>query len=230
MTTFVLIHGAGDVGWYWHLVAAELRARGHDVVAPDLPGGDDSLTLDDYADAVVEAVDDRHALDRGAGGLVVVGQSFGAFTAPLVAVRRPVEALVLVAGMIPAPGESPDQWWSNTGHTEAVRRQAARDGGLTGSDDPYVAFYHDVPRALAEEAMSRERAHPSPAASAQPWPLDTWPAVPTRFVLCTEDRFMPPDFQRRLARDRLGVVPDAIAASHCVALSRPVELAGLLVV
>jgi len=43
MITFVLIHGAGDVGWYWHLVEAELRARGHDVVAHDLPGDDDSL-------------------------------------------------------------------------------------------------------------------------------------------------------------------------------------------
>ncbi|MGW3513643.1 alpha/beta fold hydrolase [Streptomyces sp. NPDC000994] len=221
MSTFVLIHGAGDVGWYWHLVEAELRARGHDVVAPDLPGDDDSLTLDDYADAVVEAVGDRHSL-------VVVGQSFGAFTAPLVAVRRPVEALVLVAGMVPEPAESPDQWWSNTGYTEAVRRQAARDGGLTGSDDPYVAFYHDVPRELAEEAMSKERAHPSSAASAQPWPLDAWPAVPTRFVQCTEDRLFPPDFLRRLVLERLGVVPEEIAASHCVALSRPVELADIL--
>jgi hypothetical protein len=34
MATFVLIHGAGDVGWYWHLLEAELRARGHDTVAP----------------------------------------------------------------------------------------------------------------------------------------------------------------------------------------------------
>ncbi|MEU6011111.1 alpha/beta hydrolase [Streptomyces sp. NPDC047453] len=221
MSTFVLIHGAGDVGWYWHLVDAELRARGHGVVAPDLPGDDDSLTLDDYADAVVEAVGDRRSL-------VVVGQSFGAFTAPLVAVRRPVEALILVAGMVPGPGESPDQWWSNTGYTEAVRRQAARDGGLTGSDDPYVAFYHDVPRELAEEAMSKERAHPSSAASAQLWPLDAWPAVPTKFVLCTEDRLFPPDFLRRLVLERLGVAPDEIAASHCVALSRPVELADIL--
>jgi pimeloyl-ACP methyl ester carboxylesterase len=219
--TFALIHGAGDVGWYWHLVEAELRSRGHGVVAPDLPVDDDSLTLDDYADAVAEAVGDRN-------DLVVVGQSFGAFTAPLVAARRSVEALVLVAGMVPTPGESPDQWWSNTGYTEAVRRQAARDGGLTGSDDPYLAFYHDVPRELAEEAMSKERAHPSPAASAQPWPLSAWPDVPTRFVLCTEDRFFPADLLRRLATERLGVVPAEIAASHCVALSRPAELADLL--
>ena len=149
----MLIHGAGDVGWYWHLVEAELRARGHDVVAPDLPGDDDSAGLDEYADAVVEAVGDRK-------DLVVVGQSFGAFTAPLVADRLPVDVLVLVAGMIPSPGEAPGDWWANTGYGEAVREQAARDGGLTGNDDPYVSFYHDVPRALAEEAMSKERAHP----------------------------------------------------------------------
>lgn len=144
------------------------------------------------------------------------------------AARRPVTALVLVAGMVPAPGESPDQWWSNTGYSEAVRRQAARDGGLTGSDDPYVAFYQDVPRELAQEAMSKERAHPSPAASAQPWPLDAWPDVPTRFVLCTRDRFFPAEYLRRVAVERLGVVPVEIAASHCVALSRPAELADVL--
>lgn len=217
----MLVHGAGDVGWYWHLVAADLRARGHRVVAPDLPGGDDALTLDDYADAVVRAVGDRREL-------VVVGQSFGAFTAPLVAARRPVASLVLVAGMVPAPGESADRWWVETGYAEAVRAQAGRDGGLTGSTDPYVGFYHDVPRGLADEALRRERAHPSPAATAQPWPLEAWPDVPTRFVLCTEDRFLPPGFLRRLVRERLGVVPEEVAAGHCVALSRPAELAALL--
>ncbi|MGW6272131.1 alpha/beta hydrolase [Streptomyces sp. NPDC055060] len=222
MATFVLVHGAGDVGWSWHLVEAELRGRGHDVVAPDLPGDDDSLTLDDYADAVVEAIGDRR-------DLVVVGHSYGAFTAPLVAARRRVDALVLVAGMVPAPGESPDQWWSNSGYGEAVRHQAAQDGGLTGNDDPYVSFYHDVPHALATEAMSKERAHLSSAASAQPWPLEAWPDVSTTFVLCAQDRFLPPGLQRRLAHERLAVTPEEIAASHCVALSRPVELADLLV-
>lgn len=45
MATFVLIHGAGDAGWYWHLVAAELHARGHEAVSPDLPCDDDSAGL-----------------------------------------------------------------------------------------------------------------------------------------------------------------------------------------
>jgi len=221
MSTFVLIHGAGDVGWYWHLVEAELRTWGHDVVAPDLPGDDDSLELTDYAETVIETVGSRT-------DLVVVAQSYGGFTAPLVADRLPTDVLVLVAGMIPAPGEAPDDWWRNTGYPDAVQQQASRDGGKTGNEDPYVSFYHDVPRELAEEAMRKERAHPSAASGRSPWPLDAWPNVTTKFVLCTEDRFFPPDFMRRLVAERLGIVPDEIAAGHCVALSRPEELAAIL--
>ncbi|BCB78072.1 hypothetical protein Pflav_044820 [Phytohabitans flavus] len=100
MSTYVLIHGGGDVGWYWHLVEAELRTRGHDTVAPDLPADDDSATLTDYADAVVDAVGGRK-------DLTVVGHSFGGFTAPLVADRLKADVLVLVAAMIPAPVRLP---------------------------------------------------------------------------------------------------------------------------
>jgi pimeloyl-ACP methyl ester carboxylesterase len=222
MNTFVLIHGAGDGGWSWHLVEAELRARGHDVVAPDLPADDESADLNDYADAVTEAVGDRK-------NLVIVAQSFGGFTAPLVADRLPTDVLVFVAGMIPSPGEPPNDWWDNVGYQEAVRQQAARDGGKTGNADPYIAFFHDVPRELADEVLSRERAHPSATSMRAPWPLETWPDVPTKVVVCTEDRFFPAPLLHRLAAERLGITADEIAASHCVALSRPTELADLLV-
>jgi len=222
MTTFALIHGGGDVGWSWHLVAAALAARGHDVVAPDLPADDDALTLEDYADAVVAAVGDRR-------DVVVVGHSFGGFTAPIVAARLPADALVLLAGMIPAPGEPPEDWWEASGYGIAVGEQSARDGGLTGNDDPYVSFYHDVPRELADEALSRERAHPSAAAMAAPWPLTEWPDVPTRFIVCADDRFFPADFLRDLARRRLGILADEVPGGHCAMLSRPEEIAELLV-
>ena len=220
MATLALIHGGGDVGWSWHLVEAELRRLGHDVVAPDLPNEDDTATLTDYADSVVDAIGDR-------GDLIVVGHSFGGFTAPLVADRLGADVLVFVTGMVPAPGERPSEWWANTGYGPAVEEQARRDGGLTGSDDPFVAFFNGVPRELAEEAMSRERSE-SAAAYEDPWPLDALPNVPTRVVLCTEDRFFPAAFMRRVAAERLGVVPDEIAAGHCVALGRPIELATLL--
>ncbi len=129
MTTFVLIHGAGDVGWYWHLVEAELRARGHDTVAPDLPCEDDAAGLPEYADAVIEAIGD-------AQNLVVVGQSLGGFTAPLVCDRVATDLLVLLAPMIPAPGDSPASYWTSTGYEQEDRQQY---------DDPIQLFYHDVP-------------------------------------------------------------------------------------
>lgn len=222
MALFILVHGAGDTGWSWHRLAAVLRERGHEVIAPDLPGDDESLTLTDYADAVVAAADARR-------GGVVVGHSFGGFTAPIVAKRLAADVLVMLAAMIPDPGERPDEWWSNTGFEDAVAAQAARDGGLTGNDDPHIGFYHDVPRALADEAIGRGRAHPSVASTAVPWPLTAWPSIPTRFIVCTEDKFFPPAFLRDLARKRLGIVADEIEGSHCVALSRPEELASMLI-
>lgn len=222
MSTFALIHGGGDVGWSWHLVAAALEAQGHEVAAPDLPAGDDALTLEDYADAVVTAVGRR-------SGVVVVGHSFGGFTAPLVAARLDADVLVLLAGMIPAPGEPPERWWESTGYGAAVKEQAARDGGLTGNDDPYVSFYHDVPRDLAADALSRERAHPSAAAMEAPWPLEAWPDIRTKFIVCTEDRFFPPSFLRRLVSERLGIEADEVAGGHCAMLSRPADIAELLI-
>jgi hypothetical protein len=213
MATFVLIHGGGDVGWYWHLVEREPRQRGHDTLAPDLPSDDDSAGLREYADTVIEAIGGRR-------DLIVAAQSFGGFTAPLVAARIPVEMLILVAGMLPAPGEPPEEWPANTGFDEVMRRQAQR---YAGQD----LIYHDVPPALAEQARRRSRDQSGTPGHA-PWPLEAWPRVPTRFVLCTEDRFFPPAFMRQVVADRLGVVPDEIAAGHAVALRRPKELADLL--
>jgi len=211
MATYVLIHGAGDVGWYWHLVAAELRERGHEAVAPDLPCEDDSAGLSEYADAVLDAIGDRSEL-------VVVAQSFAGFTAPLVCDRTSVELLVLVAGMIPSPGEAPRDWWANT-------RYEPEDGEWRG--DEVATFYHDVPPELAAEALKRGRAQ-SDTPTQEPWPLAAWPDVPTRFLLCRDDRLLPADFLRPVVRERLGIVADEIDGGHCVALSRPKELAERL--
>jgi pimeloyl-ACP methyl ester carboxylesterase len=59
VATFVLIHGAGDSAWFWHLVEAQLREQGQDVVTMDLPCEDDSAGLAEYADTVVDAIGHR---------------------------------------------------------------------------------------------------------------------------------------------------------------------------
>lgn len=222
MANFVLIHGAGDVGWYWHLTEAELRARGHHTMAPDLPCDNEAASLDDYVGAVADVV-------AGHNDLVIVGQSYGAFTATLAASRLPSRLLVLLAGMIPASGETPGEWWGNTGYRQALEEQSRRDNGTTGSDDPFITYYNGIPRSLAEEALRRGGRGESSVVWDTPWPLETWPDVPTRFILCTDDRFFPAAFMRRLAQDRLGIVPDEVPGCHCAALSHPGELSDRLV-
>jgi pimeloyl-ACP methyl ester carboxylesterase len=218
MATYVLLHGAGSDAWYWHLVIPELRARGHDVVAPDLPCADDSAGLAEYTDVVVDAIGDRR-------DLILVAQSMAGFTAPLVCERVAVDLLVMLAAMVPAPGESPGDWWANTGHDQAVRELDVRDGRDPDADfDPMVTFLHDLPPDVTEELMARGGGDQSGTPFEKPWPLPAWPDVPTRFLLCRQDRFLPADFQRRVVKERLGITPDELDCGHLPALARPREL------
>lgn len=218
MATYVLIHGAGSDSFYWHWVTPELRARGHDVVAPDLPVADDAAGLPEYADAVVEAIGDRT-------DLVMVAQSMSGFTAPMVCERVPVDLLILVAAMVPAPGESAGEWWDNTGQPQARRALNEREGLPTeGEFDPMVTFFHDVPAEVTAEVFARGEVGQSGTPFEKPWPLSKWPDVPTRFLLGRNDRLFPAEFMRRVVKDRLGIVPDEIDTGHLPAFARPLEL------
>jgi pimeloyl-ACP methyl ester carboxylesterase len=218
MASYVLIHGAGSDSWHWHLVAPMLRARGHDVIAPDLPCDDDAAGLAEYTDTVVEAIGDRT-------GLVLVAQSMAGFTAPLVCKRVPVDLLVMLNAMIPTSGDSPGEWWANTGLAQAKKDQDERDGRTSdGEFDLRTVFFHDVPEDVVTEAWARGAKTQSETPFMKPWPLDAWPDVPTRFLLSRNDRFFPADFMRRLAKQRLGITPDEMDSGHLPALAHPHEL------
>jgi pimeloyl-ACP methyl ester carboxylesterase len=205
VATFVLIHGGGSSGWDWHLVAPELERRGHEVVAPDLPSENEDAGLWENADSVVEAVGDRR-------DLVVVGHSLGGFVAPLVCARLEADLLVLVNAMIPSPGENGMEWWGNTGYEDS------------GEED---VFYHDVSAELEAAAKRHERGQ-SERSMTEPWPLDAWPDVPTKVLVCRDDHMFTLEFQRRVTGERLGIEPDEMDGGHYISLSRPRALAERL--
>lgn len=225
MATYVLVPGADGAAWYWHLVGPRLRERGHDVVTLDLPSRPSS-DLDAFADAIAAAV--------GPGGrarpLVVVAQSLAGFSAPLVCERLAVDRLVLLNAMVPLPGETAGEWWDHVGQPAARDAYAAAIGrtGAGAEFDLRTDFFHDVPDAVTEEAFAAEPAGPPAGIFGQPWPLEKWPDVPTRFLQGREDRFFPLEFQRRVVRERLGLDVEELPGGHLLALSRPEELVAAL--
>jgi hypothetical protein len=214
MATFVLIHGAGDVGWYWHLTEAELQARDHHTIAPDLPCDNDTASHDDYAGTAIDAA-------SGQENLVIVGQSYGAFSATPAASPAFRAAARAARRNDPVPWRKPRRLVDQHRLSGSVEQQARLDGGKAGHDNPLISFYNGMPRPLAEQALHKGGRGESSTVWNTPWPLDGWPNVPTKFILCKDDRFFPAAYLRRLAQQRLGIMPDEVPGCHGAALSHP---------
>jgi pimeloyl-ACP methyl ester carboxylesterase len=213
MATYVLIPGAGGDAWDWHLVAPLLEAAGHRALPVGLPAGDPDAGLDAYVATAVGAVgppDDE---------VVVVGHSLGGFTAPVVADELGAAELIFVAAMIPVPGETAAEWWATSGFQAVWGDQEM---------DDHEHFLHDVPPNVLEELLARGEPAQTDRVMADPFPLATLPAIPTRGIAATYDRFFPVAFMDQLIRDRLGVEPEHVEAGHLPALANPAGLAELL--
>lgn len=224
MSHFCLIPGAGGAGWYWHRVTPLLEALGHTVVAVDLPADDPAAALPEYVEIGLSgcAYEDD---------VVVVGQSLGGFTAALVADRlvaahRSPRELVLLNAMIPAPGETPGQWWEAVGQGQAMT-EAAQAGGWSTDFDLDTYFLHDVDPLVAAAGES-EQHEEHDVIFGSVCDMATWPAVRTRVLAGADDRFFPVALQQRLARERVGVEAEVLPGGHLLALSQPEALASLL--
>jgi alpha/beta hydrolase family protein len=217
--TFILVPGAGGTAWYWHRVASFLREAGHEAIAVDLPGDDPAAGLLEYASLVTDAIGSR-------ASVVLVAQSLGGFTAPLVAGKVPVRSVVFVNAMIPSPGETPGAWWDNTGWAQA-RIAAAKQAGYSAEFELATYFLHDVPPEIAAAGEPYQRPE-ADAVFASVCDFSAWPAVPMRVVAGADDRFFPVGFQQALARHRLGVEADVLPGGHLIALSQPGALARYL--
>lgn len=221
MTTFALVHGAWGSGWHWASIPERLRAAGHAVVAPDLPCDDPAATFDDYADAVIDAINDDE-------DVVLAGFSLGSQTATRVALRRPVRALVHVAGVVPEPGLS---------ILDQVRRGdrlflpeymgglEMLDGGRATrwtNPDVYhrVAYDETVPHELVTERFERLRAQCT-TPFADVFDHDSLP--PARYVLCTRDRLLDNTYWSSAVE-----VTDELDSPHQAVVARPDELVQLL--
>src|SRR4051794_782152 len=217
--SFVLIPGAGGMAWYWHRVSSFLEQAHQEAIAVDLPGDDESAGLNDYAEIVVRAIGER-------SNVILVAQSLGGFTAPLVCARASVRMLIFVNAMIPQPGETAGAWWENTGAVKA-RVAAAGAGGYSAEFDLPTYFLHDVPEAILRDGPSDQRPQ-ADAIFKERCRFERWPSIPIRVIASANDRFFPLEFQRRIAWDRLRMNAEVLPGGHLVALSNPQGLVDLL--
>jgi pimeloyl-ACP methyl ester carboxylesterase len=219
MARFVFVPGAGGMASYWSRVLPLIRAAGHEPIAVDLPGDDSNAGLATYADIVALAIGAR-------SDAILVAQSLGGFTAPVVCARTPLRMVVLVNAMIPKPGETAGEWWEATGAVEA-RVQAAARGGYTTDFDVDTYFFHDAPRDAFDLGPEGPR-NEAETVFSEPCPFEAWPDIPIHVLAGRDDRFFPIEFQKRIARERLQKTVDEIAGGHLVALSNPEGLANRL--
>jgi len=200
------------MAWYWHLIPPRLEDLGHEAIALELPADDPGAGLSAYVDLAAGAA-------AGREDLVVAALSLGAFTAVPLCERIHSRRLVLLNAMVPLPRETAGDWWENTGAPEALRA-AARAGGYAEEFDLDTHFLHDVPPQVLARAP-REQRDEAAIAFEEPCPFRRWPDVPTAVLAGRDDRFFPLDFQRRVARERLGADVQALPGGHLAALSQP---------
>lgn len=230
MARFLLVHGSCHGAWCWEDVIAALAARGHEATAIDLPGhGNDptppsEATLRACGEAVLAALREP---------AIVVGHSWGGYPITQAAEIDPsqIAQLVYLCAYVP-----------RSGHSLATMRELADRQPLlpairrTGDElsftiDPAMApdlFYHDVPDAAAARAVSRLR--PQPIAP-QRTPLDLTERsqdLPRSYVLCSEDRTIPPEFQAEMAQGFDEAAIHRMKSSHSPFLSDPEGLADIL--
>jgi pimeloyl-ACP methyl ester carboxylesterase len=241
---FVLIHGGFHGAWCWNRVVPELARLGHEAVAIDLPGHgarrDERSTLADRQGAILEVLQP---------GDVLVGHSGGGYDISLAADAAPerVAHLVYLAAGLPLEGravleatggaakptdhgaEVTQLMSDETGMLRFIRPDAR--GRMECVDKALAAdfFYHDCDAATVDWAFGQLTPAPTEFLTERVAIPRFWAAdLPRSYILCRDDRAKPHAMSLEVIR-RLGVESLVIDGSHSPFLSRPAELAELLV-
>jgi len=220
VSLFCMVHGSTQSPAGWKLLISELESRGHQCVCVDLPTNEPDASANRYADVIADAVHGREAP-------IVVAHSAGGLFLPLVPRRVRVARLVYLAAAIPEIGKSfMDQFKS------APEMYCPGFVGKDPTKDPELArhfLFHDCDAEVAAWAVSTLRLMYAKQAGIEITPLQSWPEVPVSYISCSEDRTINPVWWENAARERLGVEPIRIRAGHAPYVSKPAELADILI-
>ena len=227
---FLLIHGSCHGAWCWRDVIPALRALGHEASAIDLPahGADPTpaaeATLDLYTEAILDAIDEP---------MTLVGHSAAGYPITLAADRAPerITRLIYLCAYMPAPGLSMIDM-RRAGPSQPLAGAVRADpGGVTYRVDPDKAracFYNDCADDVAAYALPRLCPEPIlPQATPLP-PLTRWHEVERHYLICEDDRTIPPDYQRTMSAAFPPGAVGTLPTGHSPFFAAPDQLARRL--
>jgi pimeloyl-ACP methyl ester carboxylesterase len=229
--TFVLVTGAWHGGWAWRPVAEHLRAAGHRVLTPTLPGLSDGADptryhLSDPVDAVVDLIEGEDLTD-----VTLIGHSWGGYVitgaAPRVAQR--LRKVVYWSAFVPA-ADTPLYDEVPPPYQELFTAQANASGNNSVAlpfEVWQAAFMNDAPEQVQRTVHALMVPQPFQYFTETVEPLDVAAlGVPVSYVLSVDDVALPPGEYGwdRFAR-RLGVEPIMAPGSHEACFTEPAGLA-----
>jgi pimeloyl-ACP methyl ester carboxylesterase len=238
---FVLIHGSWHGGWCFDEVTRRLRAAGHRVLAPTLPGmgGDEAelraITLQGWADFALTQCRTLKA-ELGGAPVILAGHSRGGLVVSQAAETDPaaMDALVYVCAMMLPNGtsralfkalEEPmpdfDALISPVGNGAGTIVDAENAGPVFAQLSPPDLVAKILPRLLAEPHGPRSiPLHLTP---------ERWGSLPRTYVETLHDRTIPISSQRKMQELSPGARVVTLDADHSPYLSAPDELTAALI-
>jgi pimeloyl-ACP methyl ester carboxylesterase len=217
--SIVLVHGAFADGSSWSAVIEQLQAQGFKVTAPQFP-------LTSLASDVARL---RQVLALQNGPTVVVGHSYGGQIMTALGTDAPnVVGLVYIAAFGLDQGESLGALLSQGPTPPATQHQVVDKQGFAWlpEDDFVNHFAADVDRMKAR-VMYAVQQPIATSAFGERMGVPAWKALPSWYLVATNDEAIPPDAERLFAK-RMGATTVEVPASHVAMVSHPREVVQLV--
>lgn len=222
-STIVLVPGAFHGAWLWDDVLPHLPDTSVALELPSVREGERrSSGMAEDAEAI------RTAVEAIRGPVTLVGHSYGGIpTTEALAELVGIQHVVYVAAFLVPPGASLID--ASGGERPAVWLDAPGEEGVVvmAPEAARAGLYSDADDATAERFVARMQpqslgAFDQPLTASVPSPEE----VPSTYVVCTEDRALPPEQQEQLAAQCGGV--ERLASGHLPMVSHPEELAAII--